>query len=216
MSAKEAWNKLLEFKRHLCDAQTELKKTQKIIDKSTRKWNRHTASAKEARTAAVKFAKKRVMANITVMKGIRAMNEALVAQTASTNMAMRMTQVQANSRYHKVYFKKLAIDKREQLRVAQKSLRIAKMALNTAFNNYAQAKRLAWQNRIQSRNSAGRNMARYQANWAGRTGQQLAIKCAMEKAYNSASNGFIGWSQTYQLPLSLDCVGYNNGLAPAL
>lgn len=180
-----AWKNLTQFKANVCNTTTLIKQIQANVTLFRQKERKYAMSAKKSRTAAVKFAKKGVLSNITLMKAKRAMDGAYTAQIGSTNRALQMTAVATNARLQKVYYRKKLIDKKEELREANRALRIAKIAVNTAAANFRRTKNLAQQRRGQR--NFGRLGSRLVARKNLKIAQDLAVKKQMEEAYAAAS-----------------------------
>lgn len=185
LALKSAIANLSVFKAAVCNTTSKLDAIQKNISMFSSKEKKASAAALRARRAAVRYAKKSVLANITLMKAMTSMNSAYVAQQGASNNALRMTAVATNSRLKKVYNKKLLIEKQEELRRAQQALRVGKMAVNKASSDMAQAKN--FMNRYRSQNRLATARSRQWASRNTKLAQNLAQKQAMEQAYADAS-----------------------------
>jgi hypothetical protein len=182
---KSSLANLTGLKARLCNATELIKKVEKNITLFEQKEKKAHGSALKARQAAVRYAKKSVLANITLMKAMRSLDDAYMAQTGASNHALRMTAVSTNSRLRKVYYKKLLIEKKEELKRAEEALRIGKISVNSATQSIHQAKKFTERNRRQEKALRKRASAFVKPNM--KLAEDNAVKHAMEEAYAAAS-----------------------------
>lgn len=151
---------------------------------------------KRDRRAAVNYAEKVVRANITAMRAQRAREDAFYAEKAATNEALNASAIAVNARAHKVYYKKLLIDKQNTLRKAEHALNIGQSAVDNAVQWYHEAQRLEERHRVREsgKNERVKALERYKE----KIGRWLAVKCAMEHADYIASGGTRGISAACQ------------------
>jgi hypothetical protein len=183
-----AWKNLTGFKASVCNQTKVLKEIGKNITKYKREERRYKESAQRSRVAAVKYAKKGFLSNVTLMKAARAMDDALTAESGATNKALEYTATETNARLHKVFYKKHLIDEREKLKEAEEALRVAKIAVNTAASNYRHMKKLRHEHEAHLKSGKWKRRARAHDNV--RLAEDLAVKKSMEEAYAKASPTF--------------------------
>lgn len=101
------------------------------------------AAFESDRSAAVTYAKKRALANITVMKAQKAMANAFYAEKGAAQGAQDHLAEENNAAAKSRYYKKELVDKQQKTEDAQEKMRVAKIAVNKAISDLAQAKKLA-------------------------------------------------------------------------
>jgi hypothetical protein len=148
--------------------------------------------ATQDRGAAVSYAEKVVQANITAMRATRAREDAFYAEKAASNEALNASVERVNARAHKVYYKKLLIDKKNTLRKAEHALTIGQSAVNNAMQWYYEAQRL--EERHRAKESGKEQRVKALERYREKIGRWLAVKCAMEHADYIASGGTRGIS----------------------
>lgn len=185
LALKTAYKNIAGFKKKVCNKTEELEKIRKNVSLfvGREKWAHEEAL--KLRHAAVRYAKKSVLANITLMKAKAAMDDAYMAQKGAAMTAQRFVAHATNQRLRKIYSKKLLIDKEEELKKAEEALRVGQMAVNTAHANLAQAKTLAEQ--FMSKRRASLDKIKMQTHYDTEFAKERAVKQVMEDAYAEAS-----------------------------
>jgi len=162
--------------------------------------DRFFRQAEEDRAAAVRFAKKKALANQTVVRATRAMDDAQAGEKAATEAALNNTKLGEQHRQQKVSYKKKLVDEQETEHDALQELSKGRIEVDRAIANLAQAKRDAFSDYGTKKREE--NMARALAAEGRHEADELAVKVAMEKAYaastlssNSSGNSSGGSAQ---------------------
>lgn len=187
-SIKIAMQQIAQYKSMVCDAEKLKLGLETNITYFAHKESSLAERAVQERAGAVRFAKKRVLANITLMRAKRAMDDAFMGEHGAEDGAKRAAAYSVNARLHKVYYKKKLIDQAEYLLKAQSQLSVGKITINTAFSNLAQAKRAYY--RWKTVNTPDLDKAKLLVHHKTELGEKFAIKKAMEQAYAEASPQF--------------------------
>lgn len=185
LAIKASIAELAGFKAVLCNA-TKLKEGLEYnITWFTHKEKDLADKALKERAAAVRFAKKRVLANITMMRAKRAMDDAFMGEHGAEDGAKRAVEFSKNAKDRKVYNKKLLIDQLESVKKAEAMVRVGQLAVNKAFSQLAMAKSSYYKYQLLTKKDNSKE--KYLVKLNSDLGEKLALKKAMEKAYADSS-----------------------------
>lgn len=144
----DATNALKLAKANLTIFQQALKnatKTERAVHKNITKFEGKESHAqnefKEARRAAVHYAKKVELANITVMRATKAMSNAFFSEQGASQQAQNSLTEAKNAGAKKRYSEKVLVDKRHETALAEEAVRIGKDAVEKAQSDLAIAKK---------------------------------------------------------------------------
>lgn len=185
---RKAYKHISEYKAVVCNVTKLVEDVKKNITLFEHREKEMFDSGLRLRRAAVRYAKKTVLANITLAKAEKAMDDAYMAQKGSQNAALRMVAVATNQKLHKVAGKKRLIDKKEDLIKAEEALRIGQIAVNHAAAQLAEAKRLSEEQTRQRKSDGDKRKLINHRNTE--FAEELYVKKKMEKAYAEASPTF--------------------------
>lgn len=150
------------------------------------KENQATRLFKANRQAAVNYAKKVALANVTLWKAKIAMSSAYYAQKGAAQGAQDSLVNARNSAAQKRYYQKQLVDQREATKQAQIQLQIGNTAVAKAQADLAQANKFAMQNNLAAQSQQQRTMA--QAASDSNLAQGLSVQNGMQQAFVDASD----------------------------
>lgn len=141
----------------------------------------------DARAAAVRFAKKRALANQTLVKTMKALDDAISGEQGATVKALLARAAAKTAKKKKIYYKKKFVSQQEKEKDAAAKLAVGRVAVSKAYADQAVAKQAdAF---YHSMEHSKQNQKMFTASVGQKNAASLDVKSAMEKAYIATSPG---------------------------
>jgi hypothetical protein len=149
--------------------------------------NKATKRAASHRVAAVNYARKVALANVTVMKATKAMASAYYAEKGASEGAKDALAKKYNYEQNAMYYQKLLIDQKQAVIDAQAAVRVGVAAINKARSDLAMAKKAADNNQQLLKKGVQRGVSRSLRDL--KLAERASVKQAKEDAFVEASIG---------------------------
>jgi hypothetical protein len=182
---KAAQASLKALQKNLTTAKSAVKATKKNITLFSRKAEQAQNQFTSNREAAVTLAKKVALANVTIFKAQKAMNNAYFAQKGAEQGAQNALTDAQNKNAMKRYYAKLLIDANYLVKQARQNVSVGEAAVDKAGSDVAYAKRAASSKARADRKDDA--LKRRHAAVATEASMRMSVKHAMEDAFIAGS-----------------------------
>lgn len=171
----------------LADAQTHESDVQANITKFTQEAKEEHANFQFDRDSAVRSAKKKEMANITIAKAQKDMNDAFYAEKGAVQGAQDHLAEQLNAGKQRRYYQQMLVDAMHSTKANLHNLHLGQDAVNKAYWDLVAAKGGAVNAHLQNANDNHHHM--FVAETGQKHAQNMAVKGSMEGAYADSTPG---------------------------